>query len=93
MFSRLVRPRITASFAAAGRGDTEALATVTVEWRAHVTPAVGHPYVNTGVHVIRLRAARVVALHAYEDSQAVVAALGVMAAAGVEEAAAAPITS
>lgn len=67
--------------------------TVIVEWRAHVTPVVGPSYVDTGVHVIRLRAARVVALHASEDSQAVAAALGVMAAAGVEEASAAPLSS
>ena len=67
--------------------------TVVVEWRADVTPQVGERYVNVGAHVVRVRRGRVVCLHAYEDSQAVAEALRAMAAAGVAEAAAAPITS
>ncbi len=66
---------------------------VTVEWRAHVTPVIGEPYLNLGAHVIRLRGRRVVELHAYEDCQAVTTALDVMAAAGIDEASAVPITT
>lgn len=66
---------------------------VTVEWRASVTPRQGPTYVNRGAHVLRMRRARVVELHAYEDSQAVRDALELMAAHGVEEARAAPITA
>jgi len=68
-------------------------ATVTVEWQAEVVPRLGPEYVNVGVHVLRVRRARVACLHAYEDSQAVAVACALMAAQGVGEAAAAPITS
>jgi ketosteroid isomerase-like protein len=67
--------------------------TVTVEWRADVVPAVGPAYVNVGAHVLRVRRGRVACLHAYEDSQAVAEACARMAAEGIGEAAAAPITS
>jgi ketosteroid isomerase-like protein len=67
--------------------------TVTVEWRADVTPASGPPYVNVGAHVLRIRRGRVACLHAYEDSQAVAEACARMAARGIAEAAAPPITS
>ena len=66
---------------------------ITVEWVAAVTPLHGEPYRNVGAHVIRLDRGRVSHLHAYEDSQAVDRALQAMAAAGIAEAAAAPITS
>ena len=64
---------------------------VAVEWLAYARPAVGDPYENEGAHIIRLRWGRVVYFHAYEDSQKVAEACRVMAASGVEEAAAAPI--
>lgn len=67
--------------------------TVAVEWSADVTPATGPGYTNVGAHVLRIRRGRVVCLHAYEDSQAVAEACRTMAAAGVDEAAAAPIES
>jgi ketosteroid isomerase-like protein len=67
--------------------------TVTVQWRADVTPAAGQSYVNVGAHVIRVRRGRVGCLHAYEDSQAVAEACAHMAAHGVEEAAAPTIVS
>jgi ketosteroid isomerase-like protein len=67
--------------------------TVTVEWRADVTPALGPAYVNVGAHVLRVRRGRVTCLHAYEDSQAVVAACARMAAGGIGEATAAPVVS
>ena len=66
--------------------------TAAVEWRADVTPAAGPGYVNVGAHVIRIRRGRVVCLHAYEDSQAVAQACARMAAAGIAEAAAGPLT-
>jgi ketosteroid isomerase-like protein len=64
---------------------------VGVEWIGHATPKLGEPYTNQGGHIIRLRRARVVYFHAYEDSQKVADACQRMAAAGIDEAAAAPI--
>ncbi|CAN5834281.1 nuclear transport factor 2 family protein [soil metagenome] len=65
---------------------------VAVQWEACVTPQQGEPYVNHGVHLLRIRWGRVVSIHAYEDSQKVAAACRRMAEAGIEEAAARPIT-
>ncbi len=65
---------------------------VAVEWRDRVTPAVGDPYVGEGTHVIRIRWGRAKYIHAYVDTQLVAQACERMAAQGVEEAAAAPIT-
>jgi ketosteroid isomerase-like protein len=65
---------------------------VAVEWVAHVTPAAGESYVNEGTHVIRIRRGRVAYLHAYEDSQKVAQACERMAAMGITEAAAPPIS-
>jgi ketosteroid isomerase-like protein len=62
------------------------------EWDARVQTAVGDGYVNEGSHVIRLRFGRVAYLRAYEDSQAVANACAHMAALGVSEAAADPIS-
>ena len=64
---------------------------VAAEWVAHVTPAVGEPYVNAGTHVFRIRNGRVAYIHAYEDSEKVARACEQMAALGVKEAAAPPI--
>ena len=67
-------------------------AKVAVEWVAHVTPKAGAPYENHGAHIIMIRRGRIVYLHAYEDSQAVAQACRAMAAAGIAEAQAAPIS-
>ncbi|WP_375494073.1 nuclear transport factor 2 family protein [uncultured Jatrophihabitans sp.] len=64
---------------------------VPVEWVAEVTPVHGPRYLNRGVHIIHVRRGRVVELLAYEDSQAVVQGLAVLAEHGVDEATAAPI--
>lgn len=66
---------------------------VAVEWSADVTPASGPQYKNQGVHIIHLKWGRTSLVHAYEDSQAVVDACNRMAAAGIEEASAPPITN
>jgi len=66
---------------------------VAVEWMADVTPAVGERYVNQGAHFMHIRWGRVVYIHAYEDSQKVVEACRRLAASGITEAAAAPITT
>ena len=66
--------------------------TVSVEWTAAATPRSGPMYSNIGCHVLRIKGGKVTSLHAYEDSQAVAAACSVMVAAGIEEAAAPPIT-
>ncbi len=66
---------------------------VAVEWRATATLGDGTPYSNVGAHIIRIRWGRAVYIHAYEDSQRVADACRRLAQAGVEEAAAEPITS
>ena len=67
--------------------DTTAVA----EWTDRATPKDGQPYVNRGVHVVRLRWGRVVSLHAYLDTRLVTETCRRLAEQGIEEAAAAPI--
>jgi ketosteroid isomerase-like protein len=65
--------------------------TIVVEWTDRATPADGKDYVNSGVHVIRMRWGKVVSIHAYLDTQVLIDALNRMAANGIEEAKAAPV--
>jgi ketosteroid isomerase-like protein len=67
--------------------------TIVMRWIASQTLPDGSPYENHGVHVIRMRWAKVVDIDANEDSQAVAEYLKSIAAQGVEEALAAPIVS
>ncbi|MEJ5946136.1 nuclear transport factor 2 family protein [Pseudokineococcus basanitobsidens] len=67
--------------------------TIVMRWDATQEMPDGSPYLNHGVHVITMRWLKVTAIDANEDSQAVDRALAVIAAHGVDEAAAAPITS
>jgi ketosteroid isomerase-like protein len=67
--------------------------TIFVRWSATDTLPGGGPYHNHGVHIIQMRWGKIVAIDANEDSQAVSNALDIRAAAGLEEAAAAPILS
>jgi ketosteroid isomerase-like protein len=64
---------------------------VAVRWSAVLTPAEGPAYTNHGAHWIHLRWGRCDAFHAYLDTQRIAAACQEMAAAGIEEAAAAPV--
>jgi ketosteroid isomerase-like protein len=66
---------------------------VALEWVARGTLPNGEPYRNTGAHVVRLRWGHAVYIHAYEDSQTVAEACRQIAASGIAEAAAPPITS
>jgi ketosteroid isomerase-like protein len=66
---------------------------VALEWVAHGTLPNGEPYRNTGAHVVRMRWGRAAYIHAYEDSQTVAEACRRIAASGIEEGAAPPITS
>jgi len=66
---------------------------VVVAWTNRGRAADGEPYANRGTHWIRLRRGRGVEIHGYHDTECVTAACRRMAAAGIEEAAAAPITS
>jgi ketosteroid isomerase-like protein len=65
---------------------------VTVQWSAELRPAVGEPYVNHGTHWLSLRWGRVTSFHAYLDTQLIAQACEEMAAAGIVEAGAPPIT-
>jgi len=64
---------------------------VAVEWTDRGRGADGTAYENEGAHWIRLRWGKAVAVHAYLDTERVSTLLETMAAAGIEEAAAAPI--
>jgi ketosteroid isomerase-like protein len=64
---------------------------VAIEWTDRGSGADGTPYVNQGAHWIRLRWGKGVEVHGYLDTERVTRLLERMAAAGVEEAAAAPI--
>ena len=65
--------------------------TATVEWRSMATSATGEPYVNDGVHVVRLRLGKIVSMHVYLDTEVLDHSLRVMADKGIAEAAAPPI--
>ena len=65
---------------------------VLVEWTDHGKARDGVPYENEGAHAIRLRWGKGVYIHAYLDTEKVTAVCDRLAAAGVEEAAAQPIT-
>jgi ketosteroid isomerase-like protein len=65
---------------------------VAIQWTDHGKAGDGVPYDNEGAHWIRLRRGKGVYVHAYLDTERVSEACRRMAAAGIEEAAAAPIT-
>ncbi|CAM3125270.1 SnoaL-like domain-containing protein [Sphingomonas antarctica] len=65
--------------------------TVTIEWRDTATLADGSPYVNDGVHVVRMKWGKVVSLHAYLDTEIYAEACRRLAANGFPEAVAPPI--
>jgi ketosteroid isomerase-like protein len=67
--------------------------TVFVQWDGTATLLDGGPYSQHAVHIITLRWGKIHALDVFEDSQEVARALGVQAAAGLDEAAAEPILS
>ena len=66
---------------------------VAVEWTDHGRAADGVPYSNEGAHWIRLRRGKATYIHAFLDSDKVTQMCQRMAASGIEEAAAEPITS
>jgi ketosteroid isomerase-like protein len=66
---------------------------VAIQWTDHGRAVDGEPYSNEGAHWIRLRWGKAVEVHAYLDTEKVSAIADRLAAAGFEEAAAAPITS
>ena len=66
--------------------------TVTVEWTDGATLANGSPYLNRGVHVVRMKWGKVTSLHAYLDTAVWIDACKVMERDGIAEAAADPIT-
>jgi ketosteroid isomerase-like protein len=65
---------------------------VAIQWTARLRPAAGESYTNEGVHWIRIRWGKVTDFHAYLDTQKIAASCAAMAAAGIDEAAARPIT-
>ena len=67
--------------------------TIIVRWSATQDMPDHSPYLNRGVHIVRMKWGRIVDIDANEDSQVVAEALKVFAAYGVEEASAAPILS
>jgi ketosteroid isomerase-like protein len=67
--------------------------TIIVRWSATQDMPDGSPYVNRGVHIVRMQWGKIVDIDANEDSQIVAEALKVFAAHGVAEALADPIVS
>jgi ketosteroid isomerase-like protein len=65
---------------------------VAVQWIDRGAGADGTPYLNQGAHWIRLRWGKGVEVHAYLDTAKITRLLEGMAAAGIPEAAAPPIT-
>ena len=63
-----------------------------VEWSVTITPAAGEPYANAGSHWLRIRRGKVAEIHGYTDTAPADAALRTMAAAGIDEADAPPIS-
>jgi ketosteroid isomerase-like protein len=66
---------------------------VAVEWADHGHALDGVPYENEGAHWIRLQRGKATYIHAYLDTEKVTAICDRLAAAGVEEASAEPITA
>jgi ketosteroid isomerase-like protein len=64
---------------------------VAVEWIDRGRAADGTPYVNQGAHWIRLRWGKAVEVHGHLDTEKLTRLLDEMAAAGIDEAAAAPV--
>lgn len=68
--------------------------TATARWNAFATLADrGEPYVNRGVHVVRLRWFKITEMDVYQDTEILRAALDRQAAAGIAEATANQLTS
>lgn len=65
---------------------------VAVQWTDHGRAADGEPYENRGAHWIRIHRGKPVRIQAYLDTDKVTAALERMSGAGIQEAAAQPIT-
>ena len=65
---------------------------VAVEWSDRGKAADGVSYENEGAHWMRLRQGKATYIHAYLDTEKVTEICDRMAAAGIEEAAASPIT-
>jgi len=65
--------------------------TAVVEWTDRATPLDGKTYLNSGVHVVRLRWGKAVSIHAYLDTQVLIETFNRMASNGIEEAKAPPI--
>jgi ketosteroid isomerase-like protein len=66
---------------------------IVIRWTNQQTRPDGTLYRNHGVHVVRMRWGKIVEIDANEDSQAVAELLEVLAADGIDEAAAPPIVS
>ena len=65
--------------------------TAVVEWTDGADLADGTSYLNSGVHIVRMRWGKIFSLHAYLDTAVWEAACARMALAGIAEANAAPI--
>jgi ketosteroid isomerase-like protein len=66
---------------------------IIIRWTATSAFPDGSPYANHGVHIVHMRWGKILEIDANEDSQAVAEVLHARAAAGLDEAVAAPIES
>jgi ketosteroid isomerase-like protein len=65
---------------------------IAIEWSDRGLCADGQPYRNSGTHLVCLRWGKAVYIHGYLDSEELASSCRRMAAMGIEEAAAPPIT-
>ena len=63
-----------------------------VRWSVSITPAAGPAYDNAGSHWLRIQRGRVTEIRGYTDSAPADTALAAMADAGIDEAAAPPLS-
>ena len=66
--------------------------TIAVEWTDEATPANGEPYVNEGVHIIKMKWGKAFYIHGYLDTQLFIDLCKRLSASGLKEASENPIT-
>jgi ketosteroid isomerase-like protein len=65
--------------------------TATAEWQSKATSAIGEPYLDDEVHIVRLKMGKIMSMHVYLDTQILADVCRHMADKGIDEAVAKPI--
>ncbi|WP_121884099.1 nuclear transport factor 2 family protein [Sphingomonas sp. PP-F2F-G114-C0414] len=64
---------------------------VAVHWQSSAKSVTGDPYVNDGVHLIRMSKGRITHIHVFTDTEVIASTMAAVAGKGIEEAAALPL--